>query len=1015
MITIDDNNGSTITPEMMYKTRSIVTPCTDNDVESILSDAERSAQSELRSTSEILKLAGCVLRDRASGSASSLRGGGSVAPILMSPLTLSPPPPSPTAAGIVLRDHAAGTSNSSGNRNGISSVASISIPPLSIKPSLSSSPVPSPTSYSPTLDDSIHLPGKLASLSSAEVKKKLTSSPIKRTELLSKLDGLDRVIPSNSSMLSNSSSADSSDELANKVAISSSAVSAAMENAHAHANRIKKNKLNKNTVPQRPRAISIGNSPSFSTSPANLTLSLSAMAIDQSVHTQSPNKKSYSEKMPLRLWVQRKIDAESGRNITQDADEYFSQYEIHPSETIISHVFNRGNWTWTTEWSPDGKYLALATENHGLSIVEAEKSTPIWKVIHDEHIGKLKNDTTHTIRSIAWGGTFIALGGTGDAVSIVEPCLSSGNCGKKQYSFDVVDVITETGFVGALCWLKNSNILAIGNREDQCLIAEIRRGEDGTVTSNILDNIERSDWVTAVKFSHGGTKLAVGDRSGLLSVYLFVMIRPGEAPALSPLQDFQMEDAILDIQWSPDGKFLYTGGEDYSITILDTAKYSMVHRIGRDRWVTFVAPSRGGSHLAVGGGCSEVSFLDVNKKWEDVTCLPSEGGIPLSASWHPKDEYLSICGQLNDVVVYKSSCQRLPLGRCLRSQSSILALAFSPDGKIIAVGNETGLVTFFDVETNPNEVPETLYETVIGIGGDMAIKWTANGKYVAITSGPTFVLLDTSYTGKLGTNPRSSARFRVRKVVQSGLNFTSLSVCPNNQFIALADDQTRILDLKNNCSCMRVIDQSNAAERSLVVSSSWNEDGSLFAMVGGRSNLAIYDSRSSSPDNWELLFSISLKATISSLCWGPSVKKGLQYLAFGGGNETVAILEIKAHEQTLWETVLQIPCNANINDLVWNNKGLLCIGDDDGTVSVVDLSYLKSGKAVSEMNYNWQRQGVISQTKLTRNLGRNAITSLCCRSPSAAFNFNTLAVGGSDGIFEIIDLSERGQLQAAPK
>eukprot|EP00580_Thalassiosira_gravida_P001177 CAMPEP_0201613192 /NCGR_PEP_ID=MMETSP0492-20130828/25249_1 /ASSEMBLY_ACC=CAM_ASM_000837 /TAXON_ID=420259 /ORGANISM="Thalassiosira gravida, Strain GMp14c1" /LENGTH=99 /DNA_ID=CAMNT_0048079981 /DNA_START=50 /DNA_END=345 /DNA_ORIENTATION=- len=65
MITIDDNNGSTITPEMMYKTRTIVTPCTDNDVESILSDAERNARSELRSTSEILKLAGCVLRDRA--------------------------------------------------------------------------------------------------------------------------------------------------------------------------------------------------------------------------------------------------------------------------------------------------------------------------------------------------------------------------------------------------------------------------------------------------------------------------------------------------------------------------------------------------------------------------------------------------------------------------------------------------------------------------------------------------------------------------------------------------------------------------------------------------------------------------------------------------------------------------------------------------------------------------------------------------------------------------------------
>jgi len=856
------------------------------------------------------------------------------------------------------------------------------------------------------------LPGKFGSLSSAEVKHELTSSPIKRTELLSKLDGLDRVVASSSSILSissilSSSSIDVSDELANKVARSSSALSTAMENAHAHANRIKNDNMAKKL--QRARSISIGNSSRLSSSPSDSTLNMASLAIDQSVHAQSP-RTPHSEKMPL--WIQRKIAAETGKNNAtgrsshaQDSSEYVGQYEMHSSETIITHEFNRGNWTWTTEWSPDGKYLALATENHGLAIVEAGSSTPIWKVVHDERIGKVKNDTTHTIRTIGWGGTFIALGGTGDAVSIVEPCLSSTS-GSNQYSFDTVDIITETGFVGALCWLKNSNILAIGTREDNCLIAEIRRGDDGAVTSQILHSIERKDWVTAVQFSHGGTKLAVGDRSGLLSVYLFVMIRPGEAPALSPIQDIQLEDNILDIQWSPDGKFLYTGGEDYSITILDTAKYSILHRIGRDRWVTFLAPSHEGSYLAAGGGSSQVSLLDVSMKWNEVTSLPVWGGMALSAKWHPTDVYLAICGQFNNVVVYESSCRRLPKGKCLRSKSSILAVEFSPDGKMIAVGNETGLVTFFDA------LPQTfvtLYETVIGTGGDMAIKWCPNGKCVAITSGSTFVLLDASYSGKAGTHPQSSARFLVRKVIQSGISFTSLAFSRNGKFLALSADQTRMLDLKNGCSCVRSLDQSNIIDQSNVVSSAWSDDGSVFAMVGGRSTLSIYDVNSSSPEKWERLFSISFKETITSLCWGPSVKKGLQYLAFGGENKTVAILEVRTHEQVTahnqWETVLQIPCNSNINDLCWNNKGMLCIGDDDGSASLVDLSYLKSGKAVSEMNYNWQRQGIISTTKITRNFGRNAITSLCWLPSST----NQIAIGGSDGIFEIVDLSEHNQ------
>ena len=132
--------------------------------------------------------------------------------------------------------------------------------------------------------------------------------------------------------------------------------------------------------------------------------------------------------------------------------------------------------------------------------------------------------------------------------------------------------------------------------------------------------------------------------------------------------------------------------------------------------------------MAAGGASSQVSLLDVNVKWNEVTSLPVECGNPLHATWHPHDEYLAICGQFNDVVVYETSCKRLPKGKCLRCKSSILAAQFSPDGKMIAVGNETGLVTFFD--TQP-ETFVTMYETVIGTGGDMSIQFSQDGKNIA--------------------------------------------------------------------------------------------------------------------------------------------------------------------------------------------------------------------------------------------------------------------------------------------
>jgi WD40 repeat protein len=915
------------------------------------------AQEESKSTSEILKLAGCNLRI----------GTASVIPQLRS---LSPISPfsSPKECDF-LRDRISVTSF-----------------PVLVNKSLSTlvSYTPSSPYSNVIIDDNVRLPGRLGSMSSAEA---CTSSLV-----LSKLDGLDRVA-SQSSSVQNDGSMDSSDEIANMVAKSSSAVSVAMEKAHAHANRIKTNKL------RRKHHRSSGATMSSHLSIVTADSRLSILARSQSIIAQLPSA-VVTGVMPL--WVQRKIAAERGSSRMetfgndQDSSAYFGQYELHSSETVITHHLNRGNWTWKTEWSPDGNYLAMATENHGLAVVDARPCSPVWKVVNDNRNGKVKNDTTQSIRAIAWGGSYIALGGTGDAVSIVEPCMSSVD-GTIQSSFEIVHVITDTGFVGALCWLKSSNMLAIGNRDDQCLIADVRRGLDGAITSTILHTIERSDWVSALQFSHGGTKLAIGDRSGLLSIYFFVIIRHGEAPALSPLKDIPLGDSILDIQWSPDGKLIYSGGEDYAITIIDTVKYTVQRKIGRDRWVSFLAPSRGGTHLAAGGGSHQVSLFDVNMSWGEVTSLRVNGGIPLHATWHPTDEYVAVCGQFNDVVVYESSHRRLLKGKCFRSKSSILAVQFSPDGKLLAVGNEQGLVTFFDVSTSEFV---TLYETVVGIGSEMNIEWSPDGNNIAIACGRSFVLLDTLYRGKEGIHPLSNARFLVRKILHSGTSFTTLAFSPNSQFLAVSSDQMTVLDLENGCSCVRVLHESNA------LSCAWSEDSSVFATVCGRSALSIYDVTSTSPENWKQLLTISFKLAINSLCWGPSVTKGLYYLAFGGENETMAVLEIRSHEK-IWETVIQVPCHSKISVLRWHSNGMLCIGNEDGTVSTIDLFYLKSGKTVCEMSYNWQRQGIISTTKLTRNFGRNSITSLCWLPNSSQTDKIHLAIGGSDGIFEIVDFSDQ--------
>jgi hypothetical protein len=75
-------------------------------------------------------------------------------------------------------------------------------------------------------------------------------------------------------------------------------------------------------------------------------------------------------------------------------------------------------------------------------------------------------------------------------------------------------------------------------------------------------------------------------------------------------------------------------------------------------------------------------------------------------------------------------------------------------------------------------------------------------------------------------------------------------------------------------------------------------------------------------------------------------------------------------------------------------------------VTILDLSYLQSGYAVNEMDYNWQRQALTCFTEIRRNKGKHSMKTVRW-IPSARRSESLLAFGGTDGELEIIDLTER--------
>jgi WD40 repeat protein len=673
-------------------------------------------------------------------------------------------------------------------------------------------------------------------------------------------------------------------------------------------------------------------------------------------------------------------------------------YHLGESRTVIVHELIRGSWTWCIAWSPDGRRLAIGTENHHLAVVDTFSST-VWRVKHDVRVtGPTKGiDVTHSIRSIAWGSHFIAIGGVGGSVSILSP----------NDPYPILHRITATGFVGSLDWLRDTTTLVIGSRNGQATIVKIFEEEcgialpvidrDRKIRSVLLHTIDReSAWINAVKFSPGGKAIAIGDSKGILGIYGYKEPH-GHPVSVTNIANFKFEDSILAVEWSPDGQWLYAGGEDFCVTIINTPTWEAVHRIKRDRWVQFISASHGCSHVAIGGVSSEVSIMDVDLGWDAALNVSLKGLVPLSAKWHPQDQYLVVTGQTNSVLGIETTNSRYVSGHFLRSTSPILAIQFSPDGSMVAIGNEAGIVTIFKLS---GTTFITTYELVLDGDGSLSIAWSKNGTYIAVVAGRKVVIIAKS-SAPSGSLPPNSSGFRVSQVIRHAEMVHDVALSPDSRYAAVSGfKKTRFLDAASNFKCILEI-----ANEGTSISNAWSPDGCWFATIGKNQHLLIYDTSSSKPSEWTAIFTVETAQTGLALAWGPAMVGGLQYVAYGGEGSKVYIMEIRTKEQA-WETVLGIPREGVIRDLDWNGEGLLAAAVGNGTVSVMDLSYLQSGWAVNEMDYNWQRQALTCFTEIRRNKGKNSMKSVRW-IPSSPGSESLLACGGTDGEVEIIDLTDR--------
>jgi WD40 repeat protein len=339
--------------------------------------------------------------------------------------------------------------------------------------------------------------------------------------------------------------------------------------------------------------------------------------------------------------------------------------------------------------------------------------------------------------------------------------------------------------------------------------------------------------------------------------------------------------------------------------------------------------------------------------------------------------------------------------------SPILAIEFSPDGRLVLIGNEGGVVTLFSLSRSSFEV---VYEMAVTFNDRLSMNWSRNGVFAVVGSKEALLILGRRPRNGLqpenhrsSTNPLGFGDYSIQKVVKSVGPTNAVSIDRASRFVAVGGDRTIIYD--STLDFGPVMEWRNGKTIAL----EWSPDRRFLATMSDKYALTIYDTSNPRPSNWTLIFSLKCDFPGRALCWSPKNAGGLQYLAYGGQTNHIYIMEIRSTEHT-WETVLRIPREEHVYDLDWSFSGLLAAGSHRGTVAIIDLAYLQLGIPVREKDYKWQRQALTCFTEIRRNRGHNVFQAVRW-IPSAPGSDSLLAVGGTDGEVEIIDLTERKNCQ----